>query len=138
MSFAAALIGGLLVLLQGLTVGLFGGYHAGFHWGSFLLHVLVLAPLPVAFFFSLAEVTLVPERFLVDVAAAMVATGLILIVLQAIGGLRSSDLTLVKFAATAYGTYFVVYRLAMSHSVQEIRERRRRERLEKQASAVGP
>lgn len=111
-------------MLQGLTVGLFGGYHGTFHWGSFLLHVLLLGPLPAFVFFTIAEQARVPEAFIIDAAAAMVATGLILIVTQALGGLRSSDLTLIKFAVTAYGTYAVIYRLAMSDRILRLRERR--------------
>ena len=103
----AGIVAVLLVGVQGLTVGLFGGYHGSLHWGSFLLHVVVLGPLPALLVFWLAIMFPVPEPFVVDLAIGMLATSLILVGAQLLGGLSSSNLTLIKFAVAAYGSYVV-------------------------------
>jgi hypothetical protein len=109
----AALVGGVVVLGQGLILGLFGGNdpHAAFHLGSFALNVLFLGQIPAAiFFFVVAEH--LPKNFVIEVAAATLAEGLVIVGIAVFGAFRSTDLNLLKFAATVYGLYFVVYALA--------------------------
>jgi hypothetical protein len=103
-----ALIGGLLVLAQGWTVGLFGGYHNGVHWWSILLHVIVLGPLPYAAYLALSHWLRPPVEFQTGVVVAAIATSVILMLTQVLGGLSSSDLTLLKFLVTAYWTFILL------------------------------
>lgn len=118
-SLTAAIAGGVVVAAQGLVVGLFGHGHDTFQWGTFLLDAW-LGSLPAGVFFAVADLRRWPDSFVIDAAAAMVATGLILIFTQISGGLRASDVTLLTFAVTTYATLGVVARIATRPAFQRV------------------
>jgi hypothetical protein len=64
--------------------------------------------MPFAGYLALSQWLRPSVAFQTGVIVAAIATSLILMLTQVLGGLRSSDLTLLKFLVTAYWTFVLV------------------------------